>query len=70
MPGATIKKGAKVLYSIVAENAVIEEDAKIGELPENLAPGEWDVAMVGPNTTVAKGVTVKAGESYGKKEEN
>lgn len=68
MPGATIKKGAKVLYSIVAENAVIEEDAQIGELPENLAPGEWDVSMVGPNTVVAKGTKVKAGESFGNKE--
>ncbi len=69
MPGATIKKGAKVLYSIVAENAVIEEDAQIGELPESLEPGAWGVSMVGPNTTVAKGMKVKAGESYGNKEE-
>ena len=68
MPGATIKKGAKVLYSIVAQNAVIEEDAQIGECPENLEPGAWDVAMVGPNTVVAKGTKVKAGESFGKEE--
>ena len=68
MPGATIKKGARVLYSIVAQNAVIEEDAQIGECPENLEPGEWDVAMVGPNTVVAKGTKVKAGESFGKEE--
>ena len=68
MPGATVKKGAKVLYSIVAQNAVIEEDAQIGECPENLEPGEWDVAMVGPNTVVTKGTKVKAGESFGKEE--
>ena len=68
MPGATIKKGAKVLYSIVAQNAVIEEDAQVGECPENLAPGEWDVAMVGPNTVVEKGAKIKAGESFGKEE--
>ena len=68
MPGATIKKGAKVLYSIVAQDAVIEEDAQVGECPENLAPGEWDVAMVGPGAIVEKGGKVKAGESFGKEE--
>ena len=40
MPGAKIKKGAKVYYSIVAEDAVIEPDAKVGEIPELLEKPE------------------------------
>lgn len=44
------QKGAKVYYSIVAEDAVIEEDAQVGAIPENLEdPSTWGVAVVGSN---------------------
>ena len=40
--GATVKKGAKIYYSIIAEDAVIEEDAQVGEIPENLTDSaDW-----------------------------
>ena len=59
MPGAVIKKGAKVYYSIVAEGAVIEEDAQIGAIPEDLEdPSTWGVAVVGANATITKGKKV------------
>lgn len=55
MPGATIKKGAKVYYSIVAEDAVIEENAQVGAIPENLEdPSTWGVAVVGSNAKITK----------------
>ena len=60
MPGATIKKGAKVYYSIIAEDAVIEEDAQVGAIPENLEdPSTWGVAVVGSNATITKGKKVE-----------
>ena len=62
MPGATIKKGAKVYYSIVAENAVIEEDAKIGEIPEKLEnPEQWGIAVIGSDAVITKGKYVEPG---------
>ena len=69
MPGATVKKGAKVYYSIVAENAVIEEDAKIGEIPEMLEkPEDWGIPVIGAGAKITKGqyvapgVMIKSGE--------
>ena len=62
MPGATIKKGAKVYYSIVAENAVIEEDAKIGEIPEHLEnPESWGIAVIGSDAVITSGKEVQPG---------
>lgn len=56
MPGATVKKGAKVYYSIIAKNAVIEENAKIGEIPEQLDnPEDWGIAVVGSKAKITQG---------------
>ena len=62
MPGAVIKKGAKVYYSIVAENAVIEAGAQVGEIPELLKnPEEWGVSVVGTGATVKSDSKVEPG---------
>ena len=62
MPGAVIKKGAKVYYSIVAEDAVIEENAKIGEIPELLEkPENWGIAVIGAGAKITNGKSVEPG---------
>ena len=59
MPGATVKKGAVVEYSIVGEDSVIEAGAVVGARPETIAnKDEWGVAVVGHNVTVGAGKVV------------
>lgn len=60
MPGAVIEKGAVVKYAIVAENARISAGAVLGNAPEELAEGEWGVAVVAAATTVGKNAVVPA----------
>ena len=61
MPNAVIKAGATVNHSIIGWNAIIESDAKVGSYQEKAIAGEWQIAVVGPNVTVASGEVVKAG---------
>lgn len=59
MPGTTIKAGATVQYSILAENSLIEENAYIGEKPENMDNlDDWGVAVVGANVNVKENAKV------------
>lgn len=59
MPGTKIKSGATVQYSILAENSVIEENACIGEKPENMDNlDDWGVAVVGANINVKENAKV------------
>ncbi|MCL2884834.1 MAG: sugar phosphate nucleotidyltransferase, partial [Oscillospiraceae bacterium] len=61
MPGVTVKQGAKVHYAIVAENAVIGEDAHVGARPEDMKNiADWGVAVVAAGVNVGKGATVPA----------
>jgi glucose-1-phosphate adenylyltransferase len=70
MPGATIKKGAKVYYSIIAEDAVIEQDAKIGEIPENLEnPEDWGIAVIGSKAKITQGKAIAPKEMIASGEE-
>ena len=63
MPGAVIKKGARVEYAIVAENAVVESGAIVGRRPEETENlGDWGVAVVGPGVKIGKGAEVLPGE--------
>lgn len=69
MPGCKIKKGAKVLYSILAENITVGENAVVGAPPHE-AEG-WDVAVIGQNTEIKPGEIVPAAAMiYGKRGEN
>ncbi len=58
MPGVTVKSGAKVQYAIVAEDAVIEEKARVGSRPENTKSGSWGVSVVGAGLTIGAGAIV------------
>jgi glucose-1-phosphate adenylyltransferase len=60
MPGAVVKSGARVQYAIVAENAVVEEGAVVGEDPQVIGGENWGIAVVGDNLTVGKNAVVTA----------
>ena len=60
MPGAVIEEGAKVLYSIVAENAHIGKNAVVGGYPEDYPNrDDWGVAVIGAGINVAEGAKVE-----------
>ncbi len=63
MPGSRIKKGASVRYAIVAENVTVEEDAVIGQSPEEMDNiDNWGIAVIGDGLTVGCGAKVTAGK--------
>lgn len=62
MPGAVIKRGANVKYSIIAENAVISENACVGTDPEEIAPEDFGITVIGSGVTIGKNVRIKAKE--------
>lgn len=62
MPGAVIKSGAKVKYAIIAENAVIDENASVGVDPEEIAPEDFGITVIGSGVTVGKGAKIGAKE--------
>lgn len=39
MPGAVVKKDARVSYAIIGENGVVGEHAFVGAPPEAVSPG-------------------------------
>lgn len=60
MPGAVIEEGAKVLYSIVAENAHIGKNAVIGGYPEDYPNrDDWGVAVIGAGVKIAEDTKVE-----------
>ena len=62
MPGAVIKAGAQIRYAIVGNEAVIGENAKVGDTQTGMVKGEWQITVVGPGAQVKAGqiVPVKA----------
>ena len=57
MSNTKIGKNADIKYAIIADDAIIEDGAVIGELPENCEnPQDWGIAVVG------RGAVVKAGQ--------
>ena len=59
MPGVTVKRGAVVRYAILGENCQVEAGAVIGGDPESCDPEEWGITVLGPNTVISAGETVK-----------
>ena len=55
MPGTRIKAGAVVNRTIVAEDCVVNTNARVGE-------PEGDIALIGQATVLPEGYVVKAGE--------
>lgn len=58
MPFVRIARGAKVIRSIVAENAFIDQDCQVGE-----ATG--DIAVIGNGSKLPRGTKVPAGKQIG-----
>ena len=56
MRGARIAAGAVVQRAVIAENAFVGEDARVGE-------PDGDLAVLGPDSWIAPGGAVAAGES-------
>lgn len=65
MPGAIINEGARISHSIIGWDAVIGENAIIGTKQKAPVNGEWQIAVVGPDTKLDAGSIVKAGEMVG-----
>ncbi|MDE7220647.1 MAG: glucose-1-phosphate adenylyltransferase [Oscillospiraceae bacterium] len=59
MPGVTVKRGAVVRYAILGENCQVEAGAVVGADPESYDPDAWGITVLGPNTAIAAGETVK-----------
>ena len=60
LPGAVIKKGANVRYSIIAENVVVNEGADIGGDPAVVGSDGWGITVVGANLSVGKNAKISA----------
>ena len=60
MPGAVIEDGATVSYAIVGEKCRIGAGAVVGAPPEDAPdPEAWGIAVLGPETLVEPGETVR-----------
>ena len=53
MPGAVVKKDARVFYAIIGENGVVGEHAFVGAPPEAVPPEQWGITVLGPGAAVA-----------------
>jgi glucose-1-phosphate adenylyltransferase len=60
MPGAVIKKGAKVRYSIIAENVIVGENADIGGDPQVVGNEGWGITLVGANLKIGENAKISA----------
>ena len=61
MPGACVRRGAKVQYAILAENVEVGENAVIGARPEDCPDlGDWGVAVVAEGVHVPPGQIIPA----------
>ena len=61
MPGTHVKRGARVQYAILAENVTVEENAVIGQRPEEAEDARrWGVAVVASGVTVGASAVVPA----------
>ena len=60
MPGAVVKKDARVSYAIIGENAVVGEHAFVGAPPEACRPEDWGITVLGPEAAVAEDYVLAA----------
>lgn len=59
MPNTVIKKGAKVEYAIIGEGCTVQENATVGERPEQVEDiTNWGVAVVGNKIDVCKNAKI------------
>ncbi len=62
LPGAQVLDGAKIHHAIIAEGAVIEKNAIVGETQTAPVKGEWQIALVGPMARVKEGEKILPGQ--------
>lgn len=61
MPYTRVGKDVEIQYSIICENVLIHDGAKIGSRPELIKnKNSWGITVVGENRTVASGAVVPA----------
>lgn len=48
MPGAVVKKDARVSYAIIGENGVVGEHAFVGAPPRRCPPEQWGITVLWP----------------------
>lgn len=60
MPGAIIEDGAEIYYSIVASDAHIKANAKIGSCPDESKKKDWGISVIASDITIDEEVIVKA----------
>lgn len=61
MTNAVVKAGAEIKHSIIGWDVTVMQGAKVGETQTEPVNGEWQIAVVGPKSTVAPGAVVPAG---------
>lgn len=62
MPGATVKAGATVRHAIVGWDATVGVGATVGSEQKAPVVGEWKIAVVAPNLSIADGRVVGEGQ--------
>ena len=60
MPGAVVKRNARVAYAIIGENGVVGEHAFVGAPPETVPPEQWGITVLGPGAAVAEDYVLPA----------
>lgn len=65
MPGAVIKDGADVRYSIIGWDAVVGKNAMVGETLDECRPGEWKISVIAPKYELPADSVVGANEMLG-----
>ena len=58
MPGTVIEEDAVVEYAILAENTFVGRGAHVGASPDQYAPEEWGVAVLGSGVSIPDGEVV------------
>ena len=59
MPGAVVKKDARVSYAIIGEGCRIGENAVVGGAPGSVDFDHWGIAVVGPHAQVRDGQVIQ-----------
>ncbi len=66
MPNAVIGENARISHAIVGWNTVVGNNSVIGAPQDAPVKGEWNIAVVGPEMTLARNTVVREGEMIGR----
>lgn len=62
MSNTKVGKNVSINYAIVADDAIIEDGAKIGMAPEECEEGKWGIAVVGQGAVIKSNAVILPGE--------